>query len=318
VPTLMSDLDLLLRRSEARMLSATSDLHPTVAAPIRDLVRNRGKSLRTRMLAAASGWRTNPETVIASSVVELIHIGTLLHDDIIDKATKRRGQPAATEAHGSDFAGVAGVCCMTIAAEMFSLMPGVQPDELDGTLNDLVDGERRDVERAFDVNASPADLIEIGRLKTGSLFALACALALRGSGSSRHRAAFRDFGSAFGAAYQVVDDCLAYASGTANKSVEVDAMNGIFGIPLVIAASSSGTIGRQVRDIALAESWTGSRHQTLVALVRESGSIEVALDYADRSIESAQESLLGCDLMEARTLAAFGADVYARARDEVV
>ena len=187
-------------------------------------------------LSAASG--TCP-SVAAGAAVELVHMATLVHDDLIDGARVRRGKAAAWTAHG---AGAARATGDYLFARAFAELAG--RGDLDGvaTLADaslaLARGEAMQRRQRHDPNTSVDGYLERCALKTGKLFEAACLL---GGGSG-------DYGRLLGISFQIVDDILDCAGDTieTGKIPGTDLRDGTPTLPLLLAAQEDD--GRARRD----------------------------------------------------------------------
>ncbi|GAA4530228.1 polyprenyl synthetase family protein [Amycolatopsis samaneae] len=223
-----------------------------LSAPLRDTVRGLverpGKQLRSTMLAACAGFgEADPGRVARlGAVVELVHLASLVHDDVIDRAAVRRGRPAAHREAGTELALLAGLACLGAAgAEAAELGEDVSVP-VSRTIAELTHGELLDVERGFDVTLSLPDYVELVRRKTGALFELSCLLGAAEARLGRPaRTALAAFGREFGIAFQIMDDCWDLTAAGADKPVGTDQLLGLFGAPTLSAlrADDSGRLG---------------------------------------------------------------------------
>ncbi|MBP2325488.1 geranylgeranyl pyrophosphate synthase [Kibdelosporangium banguiense] len=256
------------------------------------LVERPGKQLRSTMLTACAGYGSADSDRVArlGAVVELVHLASLVHDDVIDRATVRRGNPAVHVVVGADLAMLAGLACLAAAgAEAAELGAGVSI-AVSRTVAELSLGELLDVERGFDTELPIGDYLELVRRKTGSLFRLCCLL---GAGEARlddgARHALARFGTEFGIAFQVLDDCLDLAAADQDKPRGTDHLLGLFGAPTLYAlrADSSGELGR----LLLAPSLTESDLDTVRSLVAARGGLAAATQLATTHYQRALAAL---------------------------
>jgi geranylgeranyl pyrophosphate synthase len=214
-----------------------------------ELARRPGKLLRPRLVhACAAGSAADPAALVRlGAVVELLHLASLLHDDLIDRAAVRRGRPAAHITGGPEPALLAGLACFALAgAEAAELGPDVSR-QVGTAVAGLSYGELLDVERAFDVTLTLPDYLELVERKTGDLFALACRL---GAAAVRAEPGVIDtlaaFGRDLGVAFQVLDDCLdlsGMAAGGTGKPLGTDLLLGLFGAPALFALAADADAG---------------------------------------------------------------------------
>jgi geranylgeranyl pyrophosphate synthase len=281
-----------------------------LTAPLRDtvggLVDRPGKLLRSRLLTACAGYgRCDGERVARlGAVVELVHLASLVHDDVIDRAAVRRGGPAAHRSAGPELAVLAGLACLAAAGtEAADLGEGVAT-AVSRTVADLAHGELLDVERGFDTGLSLPDYVELVRRKTGVLFRLCCLLGAVESGvDSAVTAALAEFGVEWGIAFQVLDDCLDLEAAGDDKPAGTDHLLGLFGAPTLAAlrADTSGELHR----LLLAPSFSGGDLAQVRALVTRHGGLRAARTLAGVHFGRASAALARTpDRPARRTLAA--------------
>jgi geranylgeranyl pyrophosphate synthase len=227
-------------RVTGRLAELARSLPAAVRPSALGLIRRPGKRLRSTLLAACAAFGDpDPDRLVRlGAVVELLHMASLLHDDVIDKATTRRGAAAAHTVIGAEAASLAGLACFALAGtEAAAFGDGVSRVVAD-TAAALAAGEMLDVERAFDVELSLADYLELAQRKTGDLFRLTCLLGAAEAGVPGEQAGhLARVGAAHGVAFQVLDDCLDFdpAAGAAGKPTGNDHLLGLFGAPVVLA-----------------------------------------------------------------------------------
>jgi geranylgeranyl pyrophosphate synthase len=251
--------------------------HPgTVAAVGADALSAGGKRLRPTLTFLSSAPGVAPP-VVEGVAVELVHMATLIHDDLVDGAHVRRGQAAAWTMHGPVAAKATGD--HLFAAAFASLALEGSPEQvavLADTSLALARGEALQRLQRHDPDTSIEAYIERCGLKTGSLFAAACVL---GGGSA-------EFGRLLGIAFQIVDDVLDCSGRTVEtgKVPGTDLRDGTPTLPLLLAARDDDV----VRSALAGGSLDGAlvRVAATGALAR---SRETALEYA----RAARESLNG-------------------------
>jgi geranylgeranyl pyrophosphate synthase len=213
----------------------------------------------------------SPPPVAEGAAIELVHMASLVHDDIVDEARLRRGRAAAWTAHGPFAAKATGD---HLFARAFATLAATGSLTRVAALADaslaLARGEalqrlqRRDPETPVDA------YLERCALKTGSLFAAACTL---GGGSA-------EFGRLLGIAFQIVDDVLDCSGETieTGKIPGTDLRDGTPTLPLLLAAQEDGVVR---------EALTGGPLEGALVRVAASGALErsreTALDYARRA-----------------------------------
>src|SRR5918994_508771 len=184
----------------------------TVLAPAAARVASTGgKRLRPLLtiVAAALGDVFDDRVISAAAAVELVQVGSLVHDDILDRALTRRGQPTINAVEGLNHAVLAGDYILARAAELAASVSREAAALLADALGDLCEGQALELRDAFDPDRSIDDHVASIRGKTAALFACASRLGAHCGGvSPRNATALGRFGEAFGLSFQVLDDML--------------------------------------------------------------------------------------------------------------
>ncbi|MBA3718332.1 MAG: polyprenyl synthetase family protein [Actinobacteria bacterium] len=257
-------------------LADSVETHPGLVAEIsREALVAGGKRLRPLLCYLASPDEGDPP-VEAALAVELVHMATLVHDDLIDGAEFRRGSPAAWSAYGAAPARAAGDYLFARAfAELSTLGDPWAIDVLSGATLCLARGEAMQRRQTHDPDTTAEDYLERCALKTGKLFEAACLL-----GAGPGRPELGEFGLALGIAFQIADDILD-CSGEAIETGKVagtDLREGTPTLPLLFAAREDPVVRRALAGDSLDGALI--RVAATGALER---SREVALEYAARA-----------------------------------
>jgi len=262
-------LDDYLQRVEERLEAAVARREGVVAAVGADALAAGGKRLRP-LLVFLSAPAGAPAPVAAGVAVELVHMATLVHADLIDGAEVRRGRAAAWAAHG---AGAALATGDYLFAQAFAELCADGDLAAVSTLADaslaLARGEALQRRQRHDPDTSVESYLERCALKTGRLFEAACLL---GSGGT-----LRGFGLNLGVAFQIADDILDCAGDhlETGKVSGTDLRDGTPTLPLLLAARE---------DEAVRDALAGGTSTGVLVRVAASGALErsreVALDYA--------------------------------------
>ena len=252
-------------------LARTVASHPGVVAAVgNEALAAGGKRLRPLLVFLSAPPGTEP-SIAAGVAVELVHMATLVHDDLIDRAHFRRGQAAAWSVHGPDAARATGDY---LFARAFAELTATGDAESVAVLADatlcLARGEALQRTQTHDPSTTVDAYIERCALKTGKLFEASCRL---GGGSG-------DYGLALGVAFQIADDVLDCSGATieTGKIAGTDLRDGTPTLPLLLAAQQD-----EVVRAALA----GGPLDGALTRVAATGALErsrdVALDYASRA-----------------------------------
>jgi octaprenyl-diphosphate synthase len=229
-----------------------------------------------------------------AAVVEFIHTATLLHDDVVDESTLRRGRPTANENFGNPASVLVGDFLYSRAFQMM-VAPGdmrIMQVLADAT-NVIAEGEVLQLMNMHDASLDEAAYLHVIRSKTAKLFEASSRLAaILAHTSPEIEEACAIYGQALGTAFQVIDDVLDYEGNAAEmgKNLGDDLREGKATLPLILAMQRGTADQRSLIQKAIE---TGSVEQlsSVVAIVRETGALEgsrkVAMSEAQRAIDAA-------------------------------
>jgi geranylgeranyl pyrophosphate synthase len=212
-----------------------------ITEAVRRMLDAGGKRLRPRftlLAAEAVGGRAEDHLRLAA-FMELIHVATLIHDDVVDGAATRRGVNATAVDFGNRISVLAGDYLFAwIFKNVTAGYPHPIPNVLSSTLADITDGEVLQLRALADPDATLAGYVEIAAKKTASLFAASAECGAFAAGGSPFAVkALRDFGTAYGIAFQMRDDVLDLTAdeATLGKPVGNDLRERKMTVPLVLA-----------------------------------------------------------------------------------
>ncbi|GIH92571.1 polyprenyl synthetase family protein [Planobispora siamensis] len=265
-----------LSRVERRLnrLSTSSRL-PLINRAAERITAAGGKRLRpalTLATALALSGRIDRRAVTAAACVELIHAGSLVHDDLMDNAAERRGVRTVNAELGNGGAMIVGdfmVARAWLAA--LASTPRAVAETLATTLVELAEGQFQETADLFDAGRTPADALESVRRKTASLFRASCVVA------HPDGRAMAEYGERYGTLFQILDDLLDLAS-TAEllgKPVGNDLRQGVYSFPLLTA------VGRDCGDLRpfLGRRLTEDEITVVLARLRNSSMIDDTIEY---------------------------------------
>jgi octaprenyl-diphosphate synthase len=201
-----------LRRVDARLLDELKSDHPQADAVIRHGIRLSGKRLRPALLLLA-GQAVGPlrdEHITLAAVVEMIHMATLVHDDVLDEAALRRHEDTVNARWNNETSVLLGDFLFTHAFYLASTLESTYACRTIGRATNIVcDGELRQTVTSGDVNLSEDDYLAIVEAKTAELCACACELGAHYAGGDPETVArLAAFGRNLGIAFQIADDLL--------------------------------------------------------------------------------------------------------------
>jgi octaprenyl-diphosphate synthase len=307
---------------EERIREQARQFDPAVEGYVNYVCDTGGKRLRpvlALLSAGATGKIAGPHLDLAV-ILELIHVATLVHDDIMDGADIRREQPTANAKWGNAITVLLGDA---LFAHALRLATGFDNSDVCRRIADasveVCSGEIVQTQRRFDLKLGLPDYFKIIEMKTAALFSAACELSAFLNGATPETIkALRIFGRKLGTAYQIYDDVvdLVGTEDQAGKTLGTDLRKGKFTLPVIMLLQRDDqALSRQVRDLIFTEEPDGAGAQ-LVALMRQSGTLESSCETGDRMLREALESLHQVTASEHRTaLAAIAEHVRALLAD---
>jgi octaprenyl-diphosphate synthase len=261
-----------------------------------------GKRIRPALLLLACrlcGFRGN-RAILLASVVEFIHTATLLHDDIIDEATVRRGRRSVNSRWGNDITVLLGDFLYTKSMSMALSQDNLKILRLlsDVTLR-MIEGEILEIERNGDLKVNPADHIDIIRRKTADLFAGCMRIgAILGEVGPEKEEALAAYGLDLGTCFQMVDDLLDFTAEekTLGKPVANDLREGKLTLPMIFLLRRAGAPGIDKVSTVLEDRGFGRvSREEIVRLAREHGALDEARGLAEQYAAAARRDLLVFD-----------------------
>jgi octaprenyl-diphosphate synthase len=261
-----------------------------------------GKRIRPALLLLACrlcGYR-GPRAILLASVVEFIHTATLLHDDIIDQATTRRGRTSVNSRWGNDITVLLGDFLYTKAMSTALSQDNLRILRLlsDVTLR-MIEGQLLEIERSADLHTSEAQHLDIIRRKTADLFSACMSIgAILGEVGPERERALAGYGLNLGLCFQMVDDLLDFTADekVLGKPAANDLREGKLTLPVIFLLRRSGDSGAETVGAVLADRGFDrvSRDQ-LLRLARDHGALEEARLLAGRYAAAARHDLAGFD-----------------------
>ncbi len=247
-------------RSDASLYSLVEDFfrntfttdNPLITEAIKRMLAAGGKRLRPRitLLAAEANGAIAEDHLPLAAYMELIHVATLIHDDVVDHAQTRRGVNATAVDYGNRISVLAGDYLFAwIFKNVTSQFPSPVPNILSATLADICDGEVLQLRALGNLDLPLNAYIEIVMKKTASLFAASAECGAIMSGApSRAVKSLRDFGLYYGIAFQMMDDLLDLTADAQalGKPVGNDLQERKITIPLILALGNADGETRRI------------------------------------------------------------------------
>lgn len=292
LPSALGEVEESLDRATGRTGPLAGDASATLRAG--------GKRMRPMLVLLSAGPEGGDRAVRSATAVELVHMASLVHDDVLDRAPLRRGRPTVYAESGRARATDLGDA---LFAEAFGLLARAGDDEavavLSATTRDLVTGELVQRGQAGDMGLSEDDYLERCRLKTGSLFSASCALgALAAAGEGGpDLESLEAFGGAIGLAFQMLDDVLDISGPEerTGKAPGTDLLDGTVTLPVIVAIEREPAIGTVDLDRLDRESAL-----ELAGRIEATGALDEVRGRAIALVEEAKGALDGTSLPEDR------------------
>ena len=234
-----------------RIIRQTEAFDPAIEGYVSYALDSGGKRLRplVALLAGAATGQVTNEHLDLAVIVELIHLATLIHDDIIDDAERRRSQPTLNARWGNALSVLLGDSLFAHALDLSTRFEDAEVSRaIARATRDVCSGEIIQTQRRFDLHLAIEEYFRIIELKTATLFAVAAELGARlNRASSSHVEALTNFGRHLGAAYQIYDDCidLAGCENTTGKTLGTDLRKGKMTLPMLQLLRQASAIDKE-------------------------------------------------------------------------
>jgi geranylgeranyl pyrophosphate synthase len=287
-----------LARTEARLAEVAQSQGPTLGEHASGTLAAGGKRLRPVLVVLCGG--EGDALTAAAVAVELLHMATLVHDDVLDAARLRRGVPTVYAQGGRGAATATGDLLFSRAfAELASTRSAEAVGVLSRASSSLARGELMQRADAWSASVAPERYLERCELKTASLFAGACCLGALLGDASDCSDALGGFGRRIGLAFQILDDVLD-VSGPAERTGKqrgADLLDGTVTLPLILARERDPELAR----MDLREVVTGPAQADAVCdRIAVTGALGQAREQALGYVAEAKASLEGISLPSER------------------
>jgi heptaprenyl diphosphate synthase len=287
------ELDRLERALRESVASEDADLTEIAS----HLIRAGGKRLRPvcTMVSALTAGPVTDDVVMGGVAVELVHLGSLYHDDVIDEAETRRGIESVNARWGNLTAILAGDILLGRASEIAASLGTEVAGLLAHTIVRLCQGEVGQLRNTFDVSRSEPAYLQSIRGKTASLFSTACRIGgIVGGADRRDIDVLTQCGEAFGMAFQIYDDVLDLTATEADlgKPSGHDLVEGVYTLPVIRTLAAGGPAAAELEDL-LGRALDGAELDKALAIVRSGTAVESAVATARGYARQAADAASG-------------------------
>lgn len=260
---------------------------PEVAGYLLDAGGKRLRPALTALGARAVGY-AGPVTRLMC-VGELLHLGSLLHDDVVDDGVMRRGREAAHRVYGNAVTVLTGDFCLARSVLLAAEEGGFQAvHALGATVTEMAEGEVLQLQRAGDLSCTVDQYLDVVARKSAALIAWCSAAGAWAANRPEAAEALLAFGRGVGIAFQITDDVLDYREGT-GKAPGADLRERKVTLPLLYAMERIPGLRERLEQGPPSSELV---HE-LIGSVRASGALEAALAEAHRRVDDAVRALDG-------------------------
>ena len=278
-----------------------------VAGLVRHVSRFRGKMLRPTLvlLSGRACGQVRPAHTVLATVVEMVHMATLVHDDVLDEAELRRKGATINHLRGNEAAVLLGDYLISHSYHLCSSLDSQFASRLIArTTNEVCEGELLQIHNRNNWGLDEPTYIQIITQKTASLCAACCLLGARFAGASESRCEqMRTFGLSLGIAFQIQDDILDIVGdvNTVGKTLGSDIVKGKMTLPMIHFLRTAPPEHRQLLR-SLLEGPDADKVEKISNLILPSRSIEYARERAREYVGHARAAIAGLPESEAKGL----------------
>ena len=301
---IVQPLEPFLQAVSRRMGEQISAFEPDLACYARYALVTQGKQLRPALVGLSAGatGALHDSHVTIAVIIEMVHLATLVHDDVMDEATMRRGRPTLAANWGNELSVLLGDCLFARALELAASFPTPEICRaVSAATNTVCAGEILQTQRRGRFDLTRAEYLKLIAMKTGALFALACELGAHLSGAKpKQRHAARDFGMALGTAYQIYDDCLDLfgSEDSAGKSLGTDLAKGKVTLPLLEILERESAQSDQLQ--AMLRDWQPKLVPQLLVLLERHDALGESRRVIQEHLHAARQSIAALPDSESR------------------
>ena len=285
-----------VEKVEAAILEQARAFDPAVEGYVSYVAGSSGKRIRPALVALAAGATggVHDDHLRLGMVLELIHMATLVHDDIMDGAELRRSAPTASARWGNSLAVLLGDALFSHALDLSTEFPNALTRKIARAANDVCTGEIIQTQRRYDLNLGKETYFKIIRMKTAALFAVAGELAAALNGCSEDvQARLHGYGDKLGTAYQIYDDVLDLVGDeeAVGKTLGTDLEKGKLTLP-ILNLLESATEAQRAKLNRLLISQQPIEVSVLAGIADYQGAIDSAVQTACGILEDARADLM--------------------------
>jgi octaprenyl-diphosphate synthase len=279
-----------------RLGKQVREFDPAIVPYAEYALTGQGKQLRPALVAMSANaiGELNESHVTVAVIIEMVHLATLVHDDVMDEAEIRRGRLTVGANWGNEIAVLFGDCLFAQALKLAASFPTPEICRAVSLATKTVcSGEILQTKQRRNFQFSQAEYFKVLEMKTAELFALSCDLGACLSGAkAAERATLREYGVALGTAYQLYDDCLDLfgSESVAGKSLGTDLAKGKLTLPVLRffqRANAKDTL--KMQELIL--NWHSQSFPIVLEMLCKQETLNESLEIIHQYLERARQSL---------------------------
>lgn len=293
---LVQPVEPFLEVVQARLAKQVNEFDAGISPYAEYALSGTGKHLRPALVALTGRalGELNESHATVAVIIEMVHLATLVHDDVMDEGQIRRGRPTLAAHWGNEIAVLFGDCLFAQALKLAAGFPTPEICRAVATATKTVcAGEILQTQHRRDFQLSRGEYFRVLEMKTAELFALSGELAAYlGGAPTTERAALRQFGLALGTAYQIYDDCvdLFGSEAAAGKSLGTDLAKGKLTLPVLLLWERAAAADRARLEF-LIHNWREGDQDEVGALLARYHTLTPSVESIHQYLEKARQML---------------------------
>ncbi|MFQ6070876.1 MAG: polyprenyl synthetase family protein [Candidatus Aminicenantales bacterium] len=287
-----------LNKVENLLLSIARSPNKLISEVGEYLFQKKGKRIRPALLILCSRLfdYKGEEHIALSAVVEIIHTASLIHDDIVDKSTMRRGRQTIHAKWGPNVTVLLGDYLYIKSIELALKSSYSQVIELLAeTSARMIEGEIYEYYMSGNLETSEEDYLQIINKKTASLFSASCQLGgIVGNATELEKQSLADYGTKLGMSFQVIDDLLDYTGEekTLGKPVLSDLKEGRITLPLIYTLRKDGSTNqKRIKRILESKNLEKESQEEIIDIISSNGALDYTFEKAKEFSEDSKKSI---------------------------
>jgi len=294
---IVGPIDPFLNSVTQRVCEQVKEFDAGIGAYTEYALIGHGKQLRPALVAlsASSIGQLKDEHITVATIIEMVHLATLVHDDVMDEAEIRRGRLTLAANWGNEIAVLLGDCLFAHALKLAASFPTPEICRaVASATNTVCSGEILQNQQRKNFRLTRADYFKVLEMKTAELFALSCELGGCLSGATpAQRATLRQFGLALGTAYQIYDDCvdLFGSEAVVGKSLGTDLVKGKLTLPVLLFLERADVDGK-IKVQKLIENSQPNDLADAIRLLNKPDILADSIEVIGQCLDTARETLV--------------------------